>query len=200
LTLEDRISALERENRMLKQEIQGTLISVRENLGQSSTSSSDERWSRRAWVLALLNLTLALTLFVNVNYFTLEGLPADLSVDTVMRLRSLWIALSFIWLVLQLYPLIMLYEAEERALRCVAWRNAVRVLVSNPAVLVSLTCAVLLIALASAIAPTLWIWAVVAMAALVVSLGMRRLLGSIFEKVGNYSAIAELQNRTNQRQ
>jgi hypothetical protein len=179
LTLEDRITALEQENQALKRDIQDTLLSLHEDLQHTPPRPAGERWSRRAWALALLNLVLALTLFVNVNYFTLEGLPADLSATTVMWLRGLWVALSFVWLVLQLYPLALLYESEERALRGIAWRNALKMLGSSPALLVSLTGGVLLVALISAIAPIAWLWLVVTMIVIIAGFGLCRVLVSV---------------------
>jgi len=176
LTLEDRIIALEQENRVLKGEIQTTLTALQADLEATPPRGLGERWSRRAWFLALLNLTLAIVLFVNVNYFTLEGLPPGLDPETVMWLHGLWMALSFIWLMLQLYPLTLIYETQERALRRATWRNAARLLVSNPALLVTLTCAVLVVALVSAFAPTVWLWLVVVMAVMVTGLGLRRVL------------------------
>ena len=158
MALEDRITALERDNQVLKNIVQESLAALQEFLEPECPSPMVTRWQRRAWVVALLNVALAITLFVNVHFFTLEGLPPTLTPKMILWLRALWIVLAFIWLLLQLYPLGLLLESQETPPRSLALRSAVRILTSSPAMMLSVTGCILLITLLSILWPVGWVW------------------------------------------
>jgi hypothetical protein len=158
LALEDRITTLEHENQVLRMTVQESLAVLQEILESEAPSPLTDRWQRRAWVLALMNVALAVTLFVNVRYLTLENLPPTLTPRMVLWLRGLWMVLAFVWLLLQLYPLSLLFESQEMPPRRLAWRSAIRLLTSSPAMVFSVTGFVLLITLLSVLWPAGWIW------------------------------------------
>lgn len=164
MELEQRVEALERELRILKGEIRGTLLDVQENLSEKPASPS--RWRKRAWVLALLNLLLAIVLFTNIRFYTPEPAPGGGSLLDPW-LQAFWVALAFVWLLLQLYPLALLLDQEEPRARDAAWRNAGALFLSNPGLTLALTLSVLAVAIISMLFPSLWLVVVVALFAVV---------------------------------
>lgn len=176
MSLEERIATLENENQVLKHSLQESLNTLQATLTQSPPLPTIARWQRRAWVLALTNLMLAMVLFTNVRFYTLEDLPPTLDPLVALWLRALWIALAFIWLALQLYPLALLFQAEEAPSQRLALRSALRMLTSSPAMIVSVSGFALLVALISAVLPELWLWFVGGLTILFGFIGLRSLL------------------------
>ena len=164
MELEQRVEALERELRILKGEIRGTLLDVQESLAEKPASPS--RWRKRAWVLALLNLLLSIVLFTNIRLYTPDPAPGgDSLVDP--WLQAFWVALAFVWLLLQMYPLALLLDQEEPVARDAAWRNAGALFRSNPGLTLALTLVVLVVAVASVLFPSLWFILTLALLAVV---------------------------------
>jgi len=172
VTLEERVAAIESELDLLRHRIRGTLLALQEDIRETDLHSGPDGWNRRAWILALLNMLLAITLFVNVRFYSMDGLPPALSAETAVWLHRLWVALAFVWLVVQLYPLALLLEAEEKRRQQDAWRNALKLFVNTPSLALLLTLVVLVISVVSAFLPSLWL---VAMAALAVCIGFAAL-------------------------
>lgn len=168
MELEERVQALEQEVRTLRFEIQKTLVEIRETLPEKPTAVA--RWQKNAWVLALVNLLLAIVLFTNIYLYL--PLPAPFAVSPILLdwLHALWLALAFIWLLLQLYPLALLLEQEDTEWQGIAWRNATTFLHVHPGFLVVLTLAVLVIAIINTALPALW---------LIVALSLLLALGTV---------------------
>ena len=173
MELEQRMETLEHELKILKGEIRGTLLDVRENLAQKPPNPS--RWQKRAWGMALLNILLALTLFTNVRLYT-SDIPVGVSATLVPWLRGFWVALAFVWLLLQMYPLALLLDQEEPRPREMAWHNAARIFASNPTLTLALTLLVLTVAVISMLFPSLWFMLTVALLAVACANGMLYLL------------------------
>jgi protein-S-isoprenylcysteine O-methyltransferase Ste14 len=156
MELEQRVEQLERENRVLKNEIRQTLLEVQRELSQEpAPTATPEHWRKRAWVLALLNTLLAVTLFSTVRVYA-SGEPWGLGDWLVPWLRGFYVALTFVWLLLQLYPVALLLQEEDRASQDIAWRNAGRAFASNPGLTLAVTVAVLGAAAISALFPPIW--------------------------------------------
>ncbi len=164
MELEQRVEALERELRILKGDIRGTLLDVQDSLAEKPASPS--RWRKRAWVLALLNLLLSIVLFTNIRFYTSEPAPGGGSLLDPW-LQASWVALAFVWLLLQMYPLALLLDQEEPVARDAAWRNAGARFRSNPGLTLALTVVVLVVAVASVLFPSLWVILTVALLAVV---------------------------------
>ncbi len=155
MSLEQRVETLEREMAVLKGAIQQTLLEVQEELVQEvAPSPAPSRWRRRAWLLALLNTLLAITLFANARL--IQQAPRQIEGPAVPWLQAFWTALTFVWLLLQLYPVALLLEEEEGRARDIAWRNGLKAFKSNPGLTLIITLVVLAGAAFSALFPPIW--------------------------------------------
>jgi len=172
--LEHRVEKLEREFETLKEAIQGTLLAVQKSLPEKPTSPL--RWQKGAWGLALLNLLLAITLFTNIRFYTSDDTSSGIAPHLSSWLRSFWIALAFLWLILQMYPLALLLNQEDRRSCEVAWRNAAALFISNPGLTLALTLSVLVVSTVSMLFPSLWFVVVVALFVIVCVNAARYLL------------------------
>ena len=170
MELSHRVEQLEREVSVLKHDIRGTLLEVQDELSKDapSSSASPDRWRKRAWMLALLNTLLAVTLFSTVRVYA-SGEPFGLAQWLVPWLRGFYVALTFVWLLLQLYPVALLLQEEDGASRDIAWRNAGKAFASNPGLTLAVTVTVLGAAAISALFPPIW-FGVVAILLVVVCL------------------------------
>ncbi len=89
------------------------------------------RYAGPAWGLALLNLLVILVLLTNLRFYTPGLVPFDLHPALSLGIRGVVISLLALWSLVQLYPLALLLEQEDRRLR-VALRNAAVLFVTNP--------------------------------------------------------------------
>ncbi len=171
---EERIQALEEEVRNLKLEIGRTLVEIQKTLPDKTAAPM--RWEKRAWILALLNILLAVVLFTNVYIYLPDNPLSGINPALASWLRALWIALAFIWLLLQMYPLALLLESEDRQWQGVVWRNALTFLRDRPAALVMLTLGVLVIALINTIFPAAWVMIALMLLVVVASVAAQSML------------------------
>jgi hypothetical protein len=155
MELEHRVEKIEREVGVLKRDLQGTLLEIQRSMSRRPADPS--RWRKRAWVLALLNMLLAITLFTNVRFYTPDPSSSGASPLLSPWLRALWETLAFLWLILQMYPLALLLGQEEEQLQDVAWRNAAALFTSNPGLALALGMVVLLLSIVSVLFPSLWL-------------------------------------------
>jgi hypothetical protein len=179
---EQRIQALEEEVRTLKLDIQRTLIEIRENLPEESAPAA--KWEKKAWVLALLNILLAVVLFTNISFFMSGGAAFGLDPTLASWIRALWVAIAFIWLLLQMYPLALLLEQEDRQWQGVVWRNGLAFLRARPGLWVLLTLVVLVVAIVNTMIPAAWLIVAVALLAAVAGFALQNML-ELFQKQGH---------------
>ena len=109
-------------------------------------------------MLALLNMLVAMTLFTNIRWFATDSALHD-GTPSEPWLRATWVALVFVWLILQMYPLALLLAQEDARPREVAWRNAAALFRSNPGLIASLTMLVIAVSVVSMLFPSLWLLA-----------------------------------------
>jgi hypothetical protein len=155
MELEQRLEALEREVKALENDIQKTLVDIQQSLPEKPVAPG--RWQRKAWVLALLNLLVAVTLFTNIYFYLPGNAPFEINPTLAAWLRALWVAMAFMWLILQLYPLALLLEQEDAQWQGVVWRNATGYLRTHPGIVLGLTLAVLVIAIVNTVMPAAWL-------------------------------------------
>jgi hypothetical protein len=154
MELEQRIEALEYEVKVLKSEIHKTLVDIQTALPQKSVPPV--RWQKRAWVLALLNMLVAVTLFTNIFWYIPGSAPVVINPVLAPLLRAFWIAIAFMWLLLQMYPLALLLEQEDQQRQGIVWRNAFGFFGAHPGLTLGLTVAVLGVALVNMVFPEVW--------------------------------------------
>ena len=153
--MQQRIEALEREVRTLKGDIQHTLVEIQKNLPERNNTAV--RWQKKAWVLAIVNMFIAIVLFSNVYLYLPGSIPWSIDPTIAVLLRAFWVALAFVWLALQLYPLVLLLEQQDPEWQELAWRNAAGFFRHRPDVLLLLTVVVLLVALVNSVIPAAWL-------------------------------------------
>jgi hypothetical protein len=154
MELEQRVEVLEHEVKMLKNDIHKTLVDIQATLPQKPAASI--HWQKKAWVLALLNMLVAVTLFTNIYMYLPGGISSTVNPVLIPWLRALWIAAAFMWLILQMYPLALLLEQEDQQWQGVVWRNAIGFFSAHPGFSLGLTAAILGVAVVNAIFPQVW--------------------------------------------
>ncbi len=174
MELDKRIEALELEVNALKTDIQQTLHDIQQTLPEKPAPVN--RWQKKAWVLSLLNVLVAVSLFTNIYLYLPENSPFNLSQPVAGWLRAFWIALAFVWLILQLYPLALLLEQEDKQWQGVVWRNARAYLKARPGTLVVITLAVLLVAVVESIFPAVWFVVALSLLVVVIALGLQSVI------------------------
>lgn len=172
--VEQRIQMLEHEIKTLKFEIQKTLIEIQKTLPEKPATAA--RWQKKAWVLALVNMFVAIVLFSNIYLYVPGSLPFAMDATVATYLRAFWIALAFVWLILQMYPLALLLEQQDPEWQELAWRNAAGFFRDRPDVLVLITVVVLLVALVNTLMPAAWLLVALMIAVGATSLAIKRLM------------------------
>jgi hypothetical protein len=99
----------------------------------------------KAWVLTVINILGFAIAFVNLWFFVTSDALFETGTALSLAIAAFWLAMGFLWLVFQMYPLALLMEQEDQRLRT-ALRNAAVLLIANPGFSVLL--ALLLLSLA----------------------------------------------------
>jgi hypothetical protein len=168
----DRIGKLEREMQILKDEIAQTLCELQATLPERTNDT--RRWQKNAWMLALLNVLMAVVLFANVGLYVPNGMNVlGLNPLVYEWLHALWLAIAFVWLLLQMYPLALLLEQEDVQWQGIVWRNATAFFRSKPSWLLLVTMLILVIAVINTVIPAVWLIIAIVLLAALVSLAVR---------------------------
>lgn len=181
MDLEQRVEKLEHEVETLRSEIKDTLIAIRETLPEKPVAVS--RWQKKAWVLALINMLMAVTLFTNIYLYLPGTLPFAIDPTLLFWLRGLWIALAFIWLLLQMYPLALLLEQEDQQRQGIVWRSALGFVRARPGFVVVLTLVVLIVGIINTVVPVAWILVALALLVALISLGIHDVLERFWQQL-----------------
>jgi hypothetical protein len=185
MELDERVGQLELEMKALKVDIQKTLVEIRDALPERQTTST--RWQKKAWVLALVNMMLAVVLFTNMYLYLPGNMPIELNPALTAWLRALWLAIAFIWLLLQLYPLALLLEQEDPEWQGVLWRNTNAFVRARPGFLVALTLAVLVIAVVNEALPAAWLLVDLALLLVIGGIAGRNLIELVRRQSGEHN-------------
>jgi hypothetical protein len=139
------------------------------------------RYFLKAWGLALLNILVAVIVFTNARFYTPEVAPFEISPTVSTWVSGFFIAVGFLWAVLQMYPLAVLLEQEDQRL-LVALRNSVVLFIVNPGFTIVLALLMLLVAAVSMFLVIPWIVAL-ALFAVVCNKAVLHLLKPFRERV-----------------
>ena len=129
----------------------------------------------KAWGLALLNALVIIIILTNIRFYAPDNAPFKIHPTVSLWIRAFWMALLFLWLVLQMYPLALLLEQEDQRLR-VALRNAAVLFITNPGFTFVLALLLLIVALISTYLPPLWLLVTPAFFAVVCNKAVQHLL------------------------
>jgi len=119
------------------------------------------RYFWKAWGLALLNILVVVIVPINLRFYTPDIAPFEISPLLSTWLRGLFIAITLLWTIIQMYPMALLLEQEDQRLR-VALRNAAVLFIANPGFTIVLALLLLILAVVSVFLPVLWVLVTVA--------------------------------------
>ena len=182
MNTEQRIERLEREVQTLRSEIQGTLVAIQQSLPDKPAAAAT-RWQKKAWVLALVKVLMAVALFANIYLFLPGNPPFTIDPDLLFGLRAFWIALAFIWLLLQMYPLALLLEQEDQQHQGVVWHSATAFVRARPGLIIALTLIVLVIGIVNTVLPVAWIIVALSLLIAVGSVALRDMVELFRERL-----------------
>lgn len=114
------------------------------------------RYFLKAWGLALLNILVIVIVFTNVRFYTPEIAPFEIGDTLSMWVRGFFLAMGFLWLIVQLYPMATLLEQEDQRLR-VALRNSAVLFITNPGFSIVLALLLLLVTIVSTFLVIPWV-------------------------------------------
>ena len=170
---EERIQKLEAQVKDLQTNIHETLAEISKSLPEKPARTTN--WNRSAWVLALINLLMAVVLLGNAYLFAPLQAAFALSPLALTWLRALWLVIAFVWLLLQLYPLALLLTDAENDWRQVKWSSAFKLMRARPGLLLAVTVLLLLSALINMFMPAAWLLVTLVLLVVIAGLALRSL-------------------------
>jgi len=144
-------------------------------IGWSDYFEGFRRYFWKAWGLALLNILVITIAITNLRFYTPGNAPFEIHPTLSLWIRALWMAVAFLWLTLQMYPLALLLEQEDQRLR-VALRNTVVIFIANPGFTLVLAALLLIVAVISTLLSPLWFFLTPALLAVVCNKAVQHLL------------------------
>lgn len=157
------------------------LVAQGRAIGWSDYFQAFRRYFWKAWGLALLNVLVGIILLANVLFYAPANVPFEISPTVSFWIQALFLGVTFVWLIIQLYPLALLLEQEDQRLR-VALRNAAVLFVANLGFTIVLGLLLLVVAAISTVFPPLWLLVTVALLAVVCNKAVLHLLETYRER------------------
>jgi hypothetical protein len=140
------------------------------------------RYFLKAWGLALLNVLVVAITFTNVRFYTPEVAPFEISGTLSTWIGGFFTAVTFLWLVIQIYLMAALLEQEDQRLR-VALRNSAVLFVTNPGFTIVLALLLALVAVISTVLTIPWVLITLAIFAVVCNKAVLHLLEPHRERI-----------------
>ncbi len=144
-------------------------------IGWSDYFEGFRRYFWKAWGLALLNILVITIAITNLRFYTPGNAPFEIHPTLSLWIRALWMAVAFLWLTLQMYPLALLLEQEDQRLR-VTLRNTAVIFIANPGFTLVLAALLLIVAIISTLLSPLWFFLTPALFAVVCNKAVQHLL------------------------
>jgi len=157
------------------------LVAKGKAIGWSDYFEAFRRYFWKAWGLALLNILVGIIVLTNVLFYAPANVPFEISPTVSFWIQALFLGVTFVWLIIQLYPMALLLEQEDQRLR-VALRNAAVLFVVNLGFTIVLGLLLLVVAAISTVFPPLWLLVTVALLAVVCNKAVLHLLESYRER------------------
>ena len=129
----------------------------------------------KAWGLALLNILVLIIVSTNLWFYVPGNTPFDLHPTLSLLMRSAWLAVAFLWLAAQMYPLALLLEQDDQRLRTIL-RNTAVIFIANPGFTLVLVVLLLIVVVISTLLPMMWLLVTPALFAVVCNKAVRYLL------------------------
>jgi uncharacterized membrane protein YesL len=129
----------------------------------------------KAWGLALLNILMFIIVSANLWFYVPGNTPFDLHPTLSLLMRSAWLAVAFLWLTAQMYPLALLLEQDDQRLRTIL-RNTAVIFIANPGFTLVLVVLLLIVVVISTLLPMMWLLVTPALFAVVCNKAVRHLL------------------------
>jgi uncharacterized membrane protein YesL len=143
----------------------------------------------KAWGLALVTILVTGLLVGNILFYKPGTPPLNLGDTASLMIRAFWTSLLVLWVFLQMYPMALLLEQEDRRLR-VAWRNAVVLLAAHPGFSLVLGLLLLVLIAISVVIPALLALISLAVVAVVCNKAVSHLLVPYRERLAEEEAEA----------
>jgi len=144
-------------------------------IGWSDYFAGFRHYFWKAWGLALLNILVAIIVLTNIRFYTAGNAPFAINPTVSLWIRAFWVAVGFLWLILQMYPMALLLEQEDQRLR-VALRNTGVLFIANPGFTLVLALLLLIVGVISTFLPMLWFLVTPALLAVVCNKAVLHLL------------------------
>jgi hypothetical protein len=114
------------------------------------------RYFWKAWLLALLNILMAVIVATNIWFYNPDVAPFEISPTLSAWIAGVFVAIGVLWTALQMYIWAVLLEQEDQRLR-LALRNAAILFIANPGFTIVLFVLLLAVAVASWLVMMPWI-------------------------------------------
>ena len=146
-----------------------------------------KRYFWKSWVFALINIVVGLLFYINFNFYAPETPPFNLSATVSLWVRTFFVFVGALWVLLQMYLFAMLLEQDEQRIK-LAFRNSAILMFANPGFSLLLGIIILVLAAVSILLPALWAMVTMSLVAVICNMAVQHLLTPYREK-----ALAETQ-------
>ena len=140
------------------------------------------RYFLKAWGLALLNILVFAVVSANVRFYSPDIAPFEISDTASTWISGFFVAIGFLWLVVQIYLMPTLLEQEDQRWR-VALRNSAVLFIINPVFTIVLALLLFLVAAISTFFVLPWVLITLAFFAVVCNKAVLHLLEPIRERM-----------------
>ena len=140
------------------------------------------RYFWKAWLLALLNILVAVIVATNIWFYNPDVAPFEVSPTLSTWIKGVFVVVGVLWTTLQMYIWAVLLEQEDQRLR-LALRNAAILFIANPGFTIVLLVLLLAVAVVSWLVMLPWFLITLAFFAVVCNKAVIHLLEPFRERM-----------------
>jgi len=167
----------------------GNLVARGKGVEWSDYFGAFKRYFGKSWVLALINIAVGVLFYVNFGFYAPGTSPFNLSGTVSLWIRTFFVFIGVLWLLLQMYLFAMLLEQEDQRIK-LAFRNAAILMFANPGFTLLLGIIVLLLSVVSVLLPALWAMATMSLISVLCNRAVQELLIPYREKAMSEAQVA----------